>query len=101
AGAVEIDVAARRVTVDGVPAALSPREFALLAMLATHAGRVLTHRQLLVALWGPAHADDTQYLRVYVGQRRQKLGPDGPRLIGTEPGIGYRFATAERVGRSG
>ncbi|MCQ8278353.1 response regulator transcription factor [Acetobacteraceae bacterium KSS8] len=94
-GAVEIDVAAHRVMVDGMPAGLSPREFALLALLARHAGRVMTHRQILVALWGPAHAEDTQYLRVYIGQLRQKLGPDGPRLITTEPGIGYRLeATA-------
>ncbi|MBE7213087.1 MAG: response regulator transcription factor [Gluconacetobacter diazotrophicus] len=91
AGAVEIDIGARRVLVDGVPAPLSPREFSLLAMLVTHAGRVLTHRQLLVALWGPAHAEDTQYLRVYVGQLRHKLGADGPCLIATEPGVGYRF----------
>ncbi len=90
-GAVEIDVAAHRVSVDGAPAGLSPREFALLALLARHAGRVMTHRQILVALWGPAHAEDTQYLRVYIGQLRQKLGPDGPRLITTEPGVGYRL----------
>ena len=64
------------------------------AFLARHAGKVVTHRQILTAVWGPAHAEDTQYLRVYVGQLRQKIeaAPDDPRIIITEPGIGYRIA---------
>ena len=72
---------------------LSPREWGLLSLLARNAGRVLTHRQLLTAVWGPAHTEDVQYLRVYVGQLRQKLGPAG-HLIATEPGVGYRLAEA-------
>jgi two-component system KDP operon response regulator KdpE len=78
---------------DGAAVRLTPREFDLLAFLARHAGRVVTHRQILKAVWGPAHEDDTQYLRVYVGQLRAKLerDPDDPALIVTEPGIGYRL----------
>jgi two-component system, OmpR family, KDP operon response regulator KdpE len=92
AGAVSIDLPGRQVTVNGEPVQLSPREYALLALLAGNPGRVLTHRQLLTAVWGPAHEEDVQYLRVYVGQLRQKLGPDGPSLIRTEPGVGYRLS---------
>lgn len=88
---LEIDLLRRQVRADGAAVALSPREFALLALLVRNAGRVLTHRQLLTAVWGAAHADDVQYLRVYVGHLRQKLGPAGARLIATEPGVGYRF----------
>jgi two-component system KDP operon response regulator KdpE len=76
---------------NGAVLALSPREWALLELLARNAGRVLTHRQLLTAVWGPAHAGDVQYLRVYVGQLRQKLGT-AARLIATEPGVGYHMA---------
>ncbi len=59
-----------------------------------NAGRVLTHRQILSAVWGPAHVEDTQYLRVLIGQLRQKIeaDPSAPKLIETEPGIGYRLA---------
>ncbi len=72
----------------------TPKEFELLSFLSKHAGRVLTHRQILTAVWGPAHTEDTQYLRVYVGQLRQKVEEhaDDPRIILTEPGIGYRIA---------
>jgi len=66
------------------------------SLLARNGGRVLTHRQLLTAVWGPAHAEDVQYLRVYVGQIRQKLGT-ASRLITTEPGVGYRMAEAKEV----
>jgi len=71
---------------------LTPKEFELLSFLARHAGRVVTHRQILAAVWGPAHTEDTQYLRVYIGQLRQKIEekPDDPRVVLTEPGIGYR-----------
>lgn len=89
---LEIDLLRRQVRLDGAPVALSRREFALLALLLRNAGRVLTHRQLLTAVWGPAHADDVQYLRVYVGRLRQRLGAAGAALIATEPGVGYRFA---------
>ena len=80
-------------TLSGVPVKLTPREFDLLAILVRNAGRVVTHRQLITAVWGPAHADDLQYLRVFVGQLRQKLEavPEAPQLILTEPGIGYRL----------
>lgn len=92
-GPVEIDRARHRVTRDGAEVKLTPKEFDLLAFLARHPGRVLTHRQILQAVWGPAHVHDTQYLRVYVGQLRQRLEADPavPSLIVTEPGIGYRF----------
>jgi two-component system KDP operon response regulator KdpE len=91
---LDVDLARRQARgPDGAALALSPREWALLALLARNAGRVLTHRRLLTAVWGPAHADDVQYLRVYVGQLRQKLGA-AARLIATEPGVGYRMAEA-------
>ena len=65
-----------------------------MSFLARHAGRVVTHKQILTAVWGPAHTEDTQYLRVYVSQLRQKIEEhaDDPRIILTEPGIGYRIA---------
>jgi two-component system KDP operon response regulator KdpE len=89
---LDVDLARRQArAADGAVLALSPREWRLLGLLARNAGRVLTHRQLLTGVWGPAHATDVQYLRVYVGQLRQKLGPAG-RLIATEPGVGYRMA---------
>jgi two-component system KDP operon response regulator KdpE len=92
-GALRIDHAAHRVTLADAPVALTRREIALLLLLARTPGRTLTHRQLLTALWGPAHAQDTQYLRVAVSQLRQKLGAYGAR-IATEPGVGYRFDIA-------
>ena len=93
-GGLEIDVARRRVTRDGQELKLTRREFDLLSVLARHAGKVVTHKQLLHAVWGPAHEQDTQYLRTYVGQLRQKVEPDpsDPSVVLTEPGIGYRFA---------
>jgi two-component system KDP operon response regulator KdpE len=92
-GELEIDVARRAVTWQGREVALTPKEFDLLALLARHAGKVLTHRQILTAVWGPAHERDTQYLRVYVGQLRGKIEPDpsDPQFLLTEPGIGYRM----------
>ena len=95
-----VDLARRIVAADGAPVVLSPREYDLLALLARNAGRVLTHRQLLTAVWGPAHVQDVQYLRVYVGHLRQKLGPAGTRLIATEPGVGYRLLEDVPAGRS-
>lgn len=93
-GGLEIDSVRHRVTRDGGDVKLTPKEFELLSFLARHAGKVLTHRQILTAVWGPANAQDTQYLRVYVGQLRQKIEQhaDDPRIIVTEPGIGYRIA---------
>jgi two-component system KDP operon response regulator KdpE len=93
AGDVEIDLEMRRVTKAGAAVKVSPREYDVLARLALGHGKVLTHKDLLVAVWGAAHAHDTQYLRVFVGQLRQKLedDPATPRIILTEPGVGYRF----------
>jgi two-component system, OmpR family, KDP operon response regulator KdpE len=89
-----VDAVRHRATRAGVELKLTPKEFELLSFLAKHAGRVLTHKQILTAVWGPAHTEDTQYLRVYIGQLRQKVEehPDDPRIILTEPGIGYRIA---------
>jgi two-component system, OmpR family, KDP operon response regulator KdpE len=78
----------------GAELRLTPKEFELLLFLAKHAGRVVTHKQILTAVWGPAHTEDTQYLRVYIGQFRQKIEEraDDPRIVLTEPRIGYRIA---------
>jgi two-component system, OmpR family, KDP operon response regulator KdpE len=93
AGEVEIDLIKRRVTRAGVAVRLSPREYELLSRLVEGGGKVLTHRQLLTAVWGPANVEDVQYLRVFVGHLRQKLEPDpaAPRYLTTESGVGYRF----------
>jgi two-component system, OmpR family, KDP operon response regulator KdpE len=92
-GGIRIDTARHQVLLNGAEIKLTRREFDLLALLISHSGRIVTHRQLLRELWGKGHEDDTQYLRVYVGQLRQKLGDDPaePRFIANEPGIGYRF----------
>jgi two-component system, OmpR family, KDP operon response regulator KdpE len=93
AGGLSIDLEKRRVAIDGAPVKLTPREYDLLSVLARHAGRVLPHGQILTSVWGPAHKEDTQYLRVFIGQLRAKLetDPASPKLIRTESGIGYRF----------
>jgi two-component system KDP operon response regulator KdpE len=93
-GDLEVDSVRHRVTRAGAELKLTPKELELLLFLAKHAGRVITHKQILGAVWGPAHVEDTQYLRVYVGQLRQKIEerPDEPLIILTEPGIGYRIA---------
>ena len=93
-GDLEVDAVRRRATRAGAELKLTPKEFELLSFLARHAGRVVTHRQILAAVWGPAHTEDTQYLRVYIGQLRQKIEAkaDDPRIILTELGIGYRIA---------
>jgi two-component system KDP operon response regulator KdpE len=91
-----IDFPHRRVLRDGIQLRLTPKEYDLLALLARHAGKVLTHRTLLTTVWGPAHAEDTQYLRVFIGQLRGKIEADGdhPTIIRTEPGVGYRLETS-------
>jgi two-component system KDP operon response regulator KdpE len=93
AGELEIDLVKRLVSRAGEPVRLTPKEYELLAKLAEGDGKVLSHRQLLTAIWGPAHVEDLPYLRVLVGQLRQKLEPEpsAPRHILTEPGVGYRF----------
>jgi two-component system KDP operon response regulator KdpE len=94
-GPLVIDVAGRVARMEGEsdPLHLTPREWDLLVTLARAQGRVVTQRQLLSAIWGPAHANDAQYLRVYIGHLRQKLG-SAVHLLRTEPGIGYRFEEA-------
>jgi two-component system KDP operon response regulator KdpE len=93
-GHLRVDLALRQVHVAGAPAALSRKEWALLALLMRHAGRVVTQPQLLRELWGPSHEDDTHYLRILVAKLRAKLGEDAsaPRYLHTEPGVGLRFS---------
>jgi two-component system KDP operon response regulator KdpE len=88
-----VDTLKRLVTRDGESVRLTPKEYDLLAMLVHHAGRVVTHRALLVAVWGAAHGEDVQYLRVFVGQLRAKIERDAanPVILQTEPGVGYRL----------
>ncbi|MGV3618437.1 MAG: response regulator [Fimbriimonas sp.] len=90
---IRIDLAARQVFREGEEVHLTPNEYKLLATLAKHAGRVVTHRQLLAEVWGEAYVDEAHYLRVYMGQLRHKLEPDpgNPQVLTTEPGIGYRL----------
>jgi two-component system KDP operon response regulator KdpE len=92
-GQFAVDVTSRSVTIGGEPVKLTPTEYALLRLLLQHAGKVLTHRQLLREVWGPEYVDETQYLRVYMGQLRQKLevDPTRPKVFITEPGVGYRL----------
>ena len=92
-GRLRIDLARREVRLDGESVALARKEYALLALLVQHAGRVVTQPQLLRELWGPTHQQDTHYLRILVGKLRHKLGDDAaaPRYIVTEPGVGLRF----------
>jgi two-component system KDP operon response regulator KdpE len=93
AGAVSIDLLSRIVRRDGVDVHVTPKEWDLLAELAKHPGRVLTHENLLRTVWGPAHLGQTEYLRVAIRALRQKLEaePSQPRLIVNEPGVGYRL----------
>jgi two-component system, OmpR family, KDP operon response regulator KdpE len=90
-GQLCVDFMRREVRLDDAVLDLTPREYVLLEILARNAGRVLTHRQLLTAVWGTAHTEDVQYLRVYVGQLRRKLGQAGALLLKTEAGVGYRL----------
>lgn len=92
-GDLEVDFAARRVRVEGEDIRLTPREYDLLRTLARHAGRVVTHKQVITAVWGPAAQVDAQFVRVLVGQVRQKIEvePSAPRNLLTEPGVGYRL----------
>jgi two-component system KDP operon response regulator KdpE len=92
-GDLAVDLVRRHVTRDGHEVKLSPKEFDLLRHLVTHAGKVLTHRHLLREVWGPAQADEVQYLRVFIRGLRHKLEPDPtrPTHILTEVGVGYRL----------
>lgn len=90
---LHIDLGLREVTLDGELLALTRKEYAVLAMLVRHAGRVVSQQQLLREIWGGTHVHDTHYLRIVLGKLRQKLGDDpaSPRWLKTEPGVGYRF----------
>lgn len=97
---VVIDIARRLVTLDGERVPLTRTELALLEVMVTHPGRLLTHDYLLRQVWGPGYGQESNYLRTYVGQLRKKLGDDAasPRFIATEPGIGYRWLAGNDTG---
>jgi two-component system, OmpR family, KDP operon response regulator KdpE len=99
AGDLNVDLAARIVTLAGDEVHLTPTEFDLLRLLARNRGRLMTHRELLTSVWGPGYADDTQVLRAHIANLRRKIEPAGAdggagghRYIRTDPGVGYRFA---------
>jgi two-component system, OmpR family, KDP operon response regulator KdpE len=90
---LEVDLARRTVHVDGEEVHLTPTEFDLLRLLVRNRGRLMTHRDLLMSVWGPGYGEDTQVLRAHIANLRRKIEPaDGPRYIRTDPGVGYRFA---------
>jgi two-component system, OmpR family, KDP operon response regulator KdpE len=97
-GDLTVDLASRVVTLAGQEVHLTPTEFDLLRLLVRNRGRLMTHRDLLVSVWGSGYADDTQVLRAHIANLRRKIEPDGaagtagPRYIRTDPGVGYRFA---------
>jgi two-component system KDP operon response regulator KdpE len=97
AGHFTVDLEARSVMLDGKPVHLTPKEYDLMVYLIRHPGRVLTHRVLLGAIWGGDYTEQTEYLRVFIGQLRKKIEPSpaSPRYILTEPWIGYRFNPGE------
>jgi two-component system KDP operon response regulator KdpE len=92
-GPLRVDLVRQQVFIDEREVHLTPIEYRLLVILVRHAGKVLTHRQLLREVWGPGYATESQYLRVYMGQLRHKLeeNPARPRFLRTEPGVGYRL----------
>ncbi|MBK9713530.1 MAG: response regulator [Kouleothrix sp.] len=92
-GSVRVDLVRRQVFVGEADVHLTPIEYKILTTLIKHAGKVVTHNQILKEVWGPAYADETPYLRVYMGQLRHKLeaDPARPRYLVTEPGVGYRL----------
>ena len=97
AGDLVVDLVARRVARKGQPVKLTATEYALMRLFIQHAGKVLTHRQILSEVWGPTHAEHTHYLRVYLAHLREKLekNPSSPALLLTEPGVGYRLAVTD------
>ena len=98
-GALDVDLALRVVRVNGAPVRLSPKQYQLLQILVTNAGKVVTHRQLLTAIWGAAHRDDVQYLRVFVRKLRSRIeaDPARPAYLLTELGVGYRLLTPDQL----
>lgn len=99
-GHLQVRFEDHRILLDGEPVRLSRKEFALLRMLVAAHGRIVTQRQILSALWGDSHLEDTHYLRVFIGKLRSKLKdmPGTPRYVETEPGVGYRFIGREQEG---
>jgi two-component system KDP operon response regulator KdpE len=96
-GRLVVDQLRREVSLDGATVTLTRKEFAVLALLLRHAGRVVSQQQLLREVWGATHVQDSHYLRIVIGRLRQKLGDDpaAPRWLKTEPGVGYRFLAGE------
>jgi two-component system KDP operon response regulator KdpE len=96
-GPLAVDLARRAVTVGGQAVKLTSTEYALLRLFVQHAGKVLTHTQILREVWGPSYVEETHYLRVYLAHLRRKLeaDPANPRLLITEPGVGYRLVVEE------
>jgi two-component system KDP operon response regulator KdpE len=96
-GDTTVQLSKRRIVRNGAEIHLTPLEFRVLARLAKHLGMIVTHRQLLTEVWGPSHAGDTHYLRVYMKQLRDKVEPDPvrPRYLLTETGVGYRLVADE------
>ena len=94
-----IDTVRRLVLREEEPVRLTPKEYDLLTLLARHAGRVVTHKTLLTSVWGPAHGEDLHYLRVFIGQLRQKIerDPTHPTIVRTEPGVGYRLVVDQEA----
>ena len=92
-GHLQVDLASRLVTVKGNEVKMTPTEYSLLRLLVRNAGKVVTHRQILKEVWGPAYGEQTHYLRVYVAHLREKIeaDPGRPELLVTEPGVGYRM----------
>ncbi len=99
-GGLAVDLSRRVVTLNDAPIKLTPTEYALLRLMVQHAGKVLTHHQILREVWGPEYIDETHYLRVYIAQLRQKLeaDPTRPKIVLTEPGVGYRLAADDQSG---
>jgi two-component system KDP operon response regulator KdpE len=92
-GELEVDLGARIVRLGGAEVHLTPTEFDLLRLLVRNRGRLMTHRDLLLAVWGSGYGDDTQVLRAHIANLRRKIEPPGaPKIIRTDPGVGYRFA---------
>ncbi|MET0155453.1 MAG: response regulator transcription factor [Rickettsiales bacterium] len=98
-GRIEMDLVRHEVLLNGEPAFFTPKEYELLRYFMVNRGKMITHRQLLKDVWGPAHSEDMQYLRVYVSQLREKIeiNPKEPKYVVTEPGIGYRMETIDEA----
>lgn len=96
-GGLKVDLEKRQVFVDGKEIHLTPLEYKMLTEMVRHAGKVLTHRHLLKAVWGPSHEDESHYLRIFIGQLRKKIEaePARPKYLLTETGVGYRLKASE------